>query len=91
MNHTAKTEKERSVAESSQEKPSDSNIDITTLRNRYSDGLDPDSTMYRILVRWRMRSLQETMELSSPNNYTGKKNLTFLGGRGGYTGKNICS
>jgi hypothetical protein len=62
MNHTAKTEKEKSDAESSQEKPSDSNIDITTLHNRYSEGLDPDRTMSRILVRWKMRSVQETAD-----------------------------
>jgi hypothetical protein len=60
MNHTAKTEKEKSDAESSQEKPSDSNIDIHILRNRYSDGLDPDRTTPRILVTWQVRSLQET-------------------------------
>ena len=58
MNHTAKTEKEKSDAESSQEKPSDSNIDIHILRNRYSEGLDPDRTMSSILVRWQMRSVQ---------------------------------
>lgn len=50
MNHTAKTEKAKHDAESSQEKSSDSNIDIHILRNRYSDGLDPDHTMSRILV-----------------------------------------
>jgi len=60
MNHTAKTEKEKRDAESSQEKPSDSNIDIHILRNRYSDGLDPDRTMSRILVTKQMCSLQET-------------------------------
>lgn len=60
MNHTANTEKEKSDAESSQEKPSDSNIDIHIFRHRYSDGLDPDRTMPRILVTWQMRSLQET-------------------------------
>ena len=45
MNHTAKTEKEKSDVESSQEKPSDSDIDIHILRNRYSEGLYPDCTM----------------------------------------------
>jgi hypothetical protein len=34
MNHTAKKEKEKSDAENSKEKPSDSNIDIHILRNR---------------------------------------------------------
>lgn len=60
MNHTAKTEKEKSDAESSQQAPSDSNIDIHILRNRYSDGFDSDHTVSRIVVRWQMRSLQET-------------------------------
>jgi hypothetical protein len=60
MNHTAKTEKEKSDAESRQEKPIDSDIDIHILRNRYSECLDPGRTMSRILVTWQMRSLQET-------------------------------
>lgn len=58
MYHAAKTEKGKSDAESSQEKPSDSNIDIPILGNRYSDGLDPDCTMSRILVRWKMCSVR---------------------------------
>jgi len=45
MSDTAKTEKEKSDVESSQEKPSDSDIDIHILRNRYSEGLYPDCTM----------------------------------------------
>lgn len=52
--------KRRVMLKSSKEKSSDSNIDIHTLRNRYSDGLDEDRSMFRILVRWQMRSVVET-------------------------------
>jgi hypothetical protein len=60
MNHTAKTEKEESDAKSRQEKPIDSDTDIHILRNRYSECLYPGRTMFKILVTWQIRSLQET-------------------------------
>jgi len=57
--HSKDREREND-AESRQEKPIDSDIDIHILRNRYSECLDPGRTMSRILVTWQMRSLQET-------------------------------
>jgi cytochrome bd-type quinol oxidase subunit 2 len=36
-----------------------STIDIHTLRNRYRDGLDPDGSMSSLLVRLKIRTVQE--------------------------------